>query len=348
MLKPNDYIFIKACNKQSIERTPLWVMRQAGRYLPEYRAMRQKHDFLTMCKTPELASEVTLQPIDIFDFDASIIFSDILVIPEAMGMKLQMVESRGPVFEDPIRSEKHVENLKLDGLLDKLKYVFDAVKLTKIGLKNRVPLIGFSGAPWTLASYMVEGKGSKNFEMIKSMIFSNPALAHKLLNKITNAVIQYLNQKVVSGCDAIQIFDTWAGLLSPWDYEEFSLQYIKRIIAGIENKKVPVILFAKGAHSLLRIADSGCNVVGIDWTVDIGEANSEIGDKVAIQGNLDPLVLFAKADKIYQDVELILSKFGNNNGHIFNLGHGILPKTPVENVKVLIQAVKELSPKYHE
>ena len=322
-------------------------MRQAGRYLPEYRAIREKSDFLTLCKTPELASEVTIQPVDIIGVDAAILFSDILVIPEAMGMNLEIVESKGPILDNPIRSRKQVDALETEGVVERLSYVMEAIKLTKEKLNNRVPLIGFSGAPWTLACYMVEGKGSKNFDVVKSFIYSEPEAAHALLRVLADAVVEYLNAKIRAGCDAVQIFDTWAGNLSPSDFEEFSLRYIRYICERLETNGAPVIVFAKGVDSLKKLADLNCDVLGVDWTKDIGKARAEIDGKKALQGNLDPCVLFAPKEKIREETERILRGYGDGAGHIFNLGHGILPKTPVENAKYLVNSVKELSIKYH-
>jgi len=322
-------------------------MRQAGRYLPEYRAIREKTDFLTLCKTPELAAEVTIQPVDIIGVDAAILFSDILVIPEAMGMKLEIVESKGPTFDDPIRTFNDLSRLETDGMLDRLKYVFDAIKLTKERLAGRVPLIGFSGAPWTLAVYMVEGKGTKSFDQIKSFIYNEPRAAHVLLEKLSDAVIEYLNEKIRSGCDAVQIFDTWAGVLSPSDLDEFSLRYISYICDRLETNGAPVIVFPKGVNDTSKLARLKCDVIGIDWTRNIADAKSEAGGK-AIQGNLDPCVLFGPKEKIRLETERILKGYGSGKGHIFNLGHGILPQTSPENAKYLVDCVKELSIKYHE
>ncbi len=343
----NESIFIRACKRQSVERTPIWIMRQAGRYLPEYRAIREKTDFLTLCKTPELASEVTVQPIDIIGVDAAILFSDILVIPEAMGMDLEIVESKGPVFDDPIRAISDIDQLNTDGVTDRLGYVLDAIKMTKEKLGGRVPLIGFSGAPWTLATYMIEGGGSKSFEKVKTFIFSEPAAAHRLLKILADAVIDYLNAKIRAGCDAVQIFDTWAGILSPTDLEEFSLRYIRYICERLEPNGAPVIVFAKGVKKFDELAKIKCDVIGIDWTQDIGAVRSEIGTVKAIQGNLDPVVLFAPKEKIRDETERILKNFGEGSGHIFNLGHGILPTTPVENARHLVNCVRELSQRFH-
>ncbi len=338
-----DFLFLRACRGEQIERTPIWIMRQAGRYLPEYRAIRERTDFLTLCKTPELASEVTVQPIDIIGVDAAILFSDILVIPEAMGMELEIIESKGPIFENPLRSLAEIERLETESLLERLDYVFQAIKLTKEKLNNRVPLIGFSGAPWTLATYMVEGKGSKNFEIIKSLIYREPETAHTLLQKLADAVVEYLNAKIRAGCDAVQIFDTWAGNLSPLDFEEFSLKYLKYVCDRLETSATPVIVFAKGVGNMQSLADLRCDVLGVDWTKDIGAVKKQIDGRKVLQGNLDPCVLFAPKEKIRSEIKRILSNFEKGSGHIFNLGHGILPKTPVENAKYLVDCVKELS-----
>ena len=323
-------------------------MRQAGRYLPEYRAIRETTDFLTLCKTPELASEVTVQPVDIIGVDAAILFSDILVIPEAMGMHLEIVESKGPIFDDPIRSREDVKRLNTAGVTDRLQYVMDAIKLTKEKLAGRVPLIGFSGAPWTLMTYMVEGKGSKNFDTVKQFVYNDPETAHRLLQILADAVVDYLNAKIRAGCDAVQIFDTWAGILSPWDLEEFSLRYIRYICERLETNGAPVIVFAKGVNAFAKLVELKCDVIGLDWTQDIGQVRSAIGENKALQGNLDPCVLFASKERIRQETERILERFGIGSGHVFNLGHGILPTTPVDNARHLVSCVKELSIKYHQ
>lgn len=348
-MKLQNDLFLRACKRQPVERTPIWIMRQAGRYLPEYRAVRAKADFLTMCKTPELASEVTLQPIDILGTDAAIIFSDILVIPEAMGMHLEMHEGKGPIFHSPIRREEDLSQIKdIDPTKD-LKYVLDAVSLTKRELNGRVPLIGFSGSPWTLLTYMVEGGGSKNFAQIKKMIYNNPKLAHRLLDKIAKAVAEYLSAKIEAGCDAIQIFDTWGGILSQADFKEFSLRYMEQIIANVRKKDQPVIVFAKGVHySMNEIAKAGADVMGLDWTMNMGEVRRQTVYKTALQGNMDPCVLYASQDKIRQEVIKTLESFGEGSGHIFNLGHGILPDVDPENAKALVRFVKEESPRFHK
>jgi uroporphyrinogen decarboxylase len=343
-----DSLFIRACKRQATERTPVWIMRQAGRYLPEYRAIREKYDFLTTCKTPELAAEVTVQPIDIIKTDAAILFSDILVIPEAMGMHLELIESKGPVFERPVRDLKAIENLQTEGIVERLNYVLEAVKVTKERLAGRVPLIGFSGSPWTLATYMVEGKGSKNFDIIKTFIYQEPVAAHKLLQILADSVIEYLNAKIEAGCDAVQIFDTWAGILSPSDFEEFSLRYIRYICENLKTGGAPVIVFAKGVNSYAGLAELRCDSLGVDWTKELGTVRREIGGVKALQGNMDPTVLFAPKEKIRQETERVLQSYGTGAGHVFNLGHGILPKTPVENARYFVECVKELSVKYHE
>ncbi len=344
----ND-LFLRACKKEYVERTPIWMMRQAGRYLPEYRAVRAKSDFLTMCKTPELAAEVTIQPIDLIGVDAAIIFSDILVIPEAMGMHLEMNEGVGPVFPNPIRNENDAKQLKaIDPSVD-LKYVLDAVSLTKKELNGRVPLIGFSGAPWTLLTYMVEGRGSKSFSQVKKLIYNNPQLAHFLLDKIATVVADYLSAKIEAGANAVQIFDTWGGILPPDDFQKFSLNYIEQVISRIKRKDEPVIVFAKGVHyKLKRLAKCGADVIGLDWTMDIGRVRKRIGKKVALQGNLDPTVLYGTQKKIEKEASKILESYGEGSGHIFNLGHGILPDVDPQNAKYLVDFVKHESAKYHK
>jgi len=343
----NDF-FLRACRRKPVERTPIWIMRQAGRYLPEYRAIREKYDFLTMCKTPELAAEVTIQPVDIIDVDAAIIFSDILVVPEAMGLKLEIEEGKGPIFHKPIRNGNDIKNLKrIDPQID-LKFVLDAVSLTKKYLNGRVPLIGFSGSPWTLLTYMVEGKGSKNFSKVKKFICTEPKLAHQVLEILAGSVAEYLSAQIEAGADAVQIFDTWGGILSQDDFEEFSLSYISKVIDQLKRKDEPVIVFAKGVHYKLRkIAKTGADVIGFDWTMDLGKVRKKIGNKVSLQGNLDPTVLYAGEEKIKKEAIKVLYSFGEGSGHIFNLGHGVLPDVDPENVKYLVKVIKEESKKYH-
>ena len=348
MTKIKNDLFLRACRKEKTERTPIWVMRQAGRYLPEYRKVREKADFLTMCKTPELAAEVTVQPVDLIGVDAAILFSDILVIPEAMGMNLEMHEGIGPVFPSPIRSENDAMKLKIINPNVELDYVMKAIELTKKELDGRVPLIGFSGAPWTLLTYMVEGKGSKNFTNVKKMIYNNPELAHKILRKLSVVVADYLSAKIDAGVDAVQIFDTWGGILSKDDYEEFSLKYIQMIVEQINSKNKPIIYFPKGVHNnYKKIVASGIDVLGIDWSIDIGEVRKMTDDKIALQGNLDPTVLYADENVIKKRALKIMESFGKGHGHIFNLGHGILPDVPPENLKSLVQFVKNNSSIFH-
>jgi uroporphyrinogen decarboxylase len=343
----ND-LFLRACKRLPVERTPIWVMRQAGRYLPEYREVRKKVDFLTMCKTPELAAEVTIQPIDIIGVDAAIIFSDILVVPEAMGMRLEMHEGKGPVFPHPLRNEEDVAKLNnIDPAVD-LKYVLDAVSLVKRELAGRVPLIGFSGAPWTLLTYMVEGQGSKSFSKVKKFIYNQPETAHRLLEKIADTAADYLSAKIEAGANAVQIFDTWGGILSPDDFETYSLRYIKRLISRLKRTEEPIIVFAKGVHyHIEKLADCGADVLGLDWTMDIGNVFQRVGHKVALQGNLDPTALYMHHQNIAQEAQKVLAGFGHAPGHIFNLGHGILPDVPPDNLKFLVDYVKEESAVFH-
>ncbi len=344
----ND-LFLRACFRQEVSRTPVWMMRQAGRYLPEYRAVRANVDFLTLCKTPELAAEVTVQPVDILAVDAAIIFSDILVVPEAMGMTLRIEEGKGgPRFPSPLRSAADIRALRIPDPHRDLGYVMQAIRETQSRLAGRVPLIGFSGSPWTLAAYMVEGQGSKNFRAAKELIYNEPALAHELLGKLSTSVAAYLRAQMESGAQAVQIFDTWGGILTPDAFQEFSLRYIRTIVEEIRRPDVPIIVFCKDCgHSLPSIAACGCQVVGLDWTIDIAKARAEIGSSVALQGNLDPTILYAEPARIRSEVESILNKFGRGSGHIFNLGHGILPDVPVAHARAFIEAVRQASPAYH-
>lgn len=343
----ND-LFLKACKRERVERTPVWMMRQAGRYLPEYRAVRDKTDFLTMCKTPELAAEVTIQPVDIVGVDAAIIFSDILVVPEAMGMRLEMIESQGPRLLDPIRSREDVEALKIPDPEKTLRYVMRAIEEAKTALHGRVPLIGFAGSPWTLAAYMIEGTGSKDWKHTKRMMLDDPETMKLLLGKLAESVRLYLEAQIAAGADAVQLFDTWGGVLAPDHYKKFSLDFIHQIVSRLHRKGEPVIVFSKGAnHSLKEIAAVGVDVIGIDWTIDMADAKEQVDDKVALQGNLDPSVLYASPEVIRQEVRSILRKFGRGSGHVFNLGHGIFPDVPVEHAKAYVRAVKEESVAYH-
>ncbi|AOS84601.1 uroporphyrinogen decarboxylase [Chlorobaculum limnaeum] len=351
MLK-ND-LFIRALKRQSCPRTPIWVMRQAGRYLPEYRAVREKTDFLTLCKTPELACEVTIQPVDLMGVDAAIIFSDILVVNEAMGMNVEIIETKGIKLTPPIRSQADIDKLIDPDIDEKLGYVLDAIRLTKKELNDRVPLIGFSGAAWTLFTYAVEGGGSKNYAFAKKMMYREPQMAHQLLQKITTCISAYLIKQVEAGADAIQIFDSWASALSEDDYREFALPYIKQNVAAVKAAypEIPVIVFAKDMNTILSdIADTGCEAVGLGWNIDIAKARKELNDRVCLQGNMDPTVLYGTPEKIKSEAAKILKQFGQhteNSGHVFNLGHGILPDVDPANLKCLVEFVKEESAKYH-
>ena len=349
----NDRL-LRALLRQPVDVTPIWVMRQAGRYLPEYRATREKAgSFMGLCTSPELACEVTLQPLERFDLDAAILFSDILTIPHAMNLGLHFVEGEGPQFERPIASAQDVARLGVPDPETDLAYVMNAVRVIRRELAGRVPLIGFSGSPWTLASYMVEGRGTKEFARIKGMMFEQPALMHRLLDVLARSVTAYLNAQIAAGAQAVMIFDTWGGVLTPRDYREFSLRYMKQIVADVtresDGRRVPVVLFTKGGGARLEeMADTGCDALGIDWTVDIGAARKRVGDRVALQGNMDPCVLYSSPARIRAEAGNILESFGIGSGHVFNLGHGIHPHVDPERMKVLVDAVHELSAPYHQ
>ncbi len=340
---------IRALLRQPVDCTPVWLMRQAGRYLPEYRATRAKAgDFMTLCKTPELACEVTLQPLARFDLDAAILFSDILTIPDAMGLGLYFTQGEGPAFQQPIRNAADVKRLPIPEPDAELSYVISAVKTIKQALQNKIPLIGFAGSPWTLATYMVEGGSSKQFNIIKAMLYNQPQTLHLLLSKLATAVTLYLNAQIAAGANAVMIFDTWGGVLTTHAYQTFSLNYMQQIMAGltrlVNGQTIPVILFTKNGQQWLEMmAASGCDALGVDWTIDINQAKQRVGNKVALQGNLDPAILHAAPDYIRQEVKSILSGYGHNPGHVFNLGHGITPDVPPEHVKVLVDAVHEFS-----
>ncbi len=345
--------FLRALLRQPVDRTPIWIMRQAGRYLPEYRATReQAGSFMDLCTNPELACEVTLQPLARFDLDAAILFSDILTVPDAMGLGLSFAQGEGPQFANPVRSAADVERLPIPDPEDELRYVMDAVRVIRRELNGRVPLIGFSGSPWTLATYMVEGSGSKEYAHVKGMLFDRPELLHKMLDKTARAVTSYLNAQIAAGAQAVMIFDTWGGVLSPRDYEEFSLRYMAQIVDGLtresEGRRVPVILFTKGGGAWLEtMAETGCDALGVDWTTDIGAARGRVGHTVALQGNMDPCALYASPERIRAEVATILQSYGTGAGHVFNLGHGIHQHINPERVKVLVDAVHELSVRYH-
>lgn len=346
--------FLRALLRQPTDYTPVWMMRQAGRYLPEYRATRARAgNFLALCKSPELACEVTLQPLERFPLDAAILFSDILTVPDAMGLGLYFAEGEGPKFERPLRDEADIRRLGKPDVGTELKYVTDAVSTIRKALDGRVPLIGFSGSPWTLACYMVEGSSSSDFRTIKTMAYSRPDLLHHILSVTADTVIDYLNAQIAAGAQAVQIFDTWGGALSHAAYREFSLAYMQRIIAGLnreaEGRRVPVIVFTKGGGQWLEaMADTGADALGLDWTTDIGEARRRVGDRVALQGNFDPVALHAPAAAIETEVARILAAYGNGSGHVFNLGHGIGQTVPPEHAAAFVEAVQRLSRPYHD
>ncbi|MFP3872936.1 MAG: uroporphyrinogen decarboxylase [Thiohalophilus sp.] len=349
----NDRL-LKALAREPVDMTPVWMMRQAGRYLPEYRATREKAgSFLDLCKNPELACEVTMQPLDRFDLDAAILFSDILTIPDAMDLGLYFAEGEGPCFERPLRTAAAIEQLPVPDVSDSLGYVMDAVSTIRRELDGRVPLIGFSGSPWTLATYMVEGGTTKEFALVKGLLYENPRAMHQLLEKLARTVIDYLNAQIAAGAQAVMIFDTWGGVLTTRDYSEFSLDYMRRIIAGLtrehEGRRVPVIIFSKGGCQWLEDqATIGADALGLDWTIDIGLARQRVGRQVALQGNMDPCVLYASPERIREEVATILQSYGPGPGHIFNLGHGIHQHVDPDHARALIDAVHELSTPYHK
>lgn len=338
--------FLKACRGEEVAYTPVWLMRQAGRYLKEYQEVRSKVDFLTLCKTPELAAQVTLQPVDILKVDAAILFSDILIPVEAMGMHLEFTDKKGPVLGEPVRSKAGVDRLVIPDTEDSMSFVLEAIKMLRNELAGKVPLIGFSGAPWTLATYIIEGGSSKNFLHTKRMMYQNPGLFNALLEKITATVIEYLTAQIRAGAQAVQIFDSWAGILTPYDYENVIFPYVKTAVKALKKFDVPVIYFANDCAGILKIVKKcGADVIGIDWRVDMHKAVKKIGKKAAVQGNLDPCVLFAPQAHIEERVQDVLNNADGARGHIFNLGHGILPETPVENAQYMVDAVHRLSRK---
>ena len=346
--------FLRALMRQPVDRTPMWIMRQAGRYLPEYRATRaQAGSFMDLCTNPELACEVTLQPLERYELDAAILFSDILTVPDAMGLGLHFIQGEGPKFSNPVRTAADIDKLANPDPEQELRYVTDAVRTIRGALDGRVPLIGFAGSPWTVATYAVEGGSSRDFAKIKGMLFDTPELLHKLLDKITDATISYLNAQIAAGAQAIMVFDTWGGSLSPENYQIFSLQYMQRIVEALtkenEGRTIPNILFTKnGGQWLEHIAATGCNGVGLDWTTSLADAKQRIGNQVALQGNLDPSVLYASPETIRNEVLKVLQSFGSGPGHIFNLGHGIHQHIDPEHVGALVKAVHELSPQFHQ
>ena len=348
----NDRL-LRALAKEPVDRTPVWLMRQAGRYLPEYRAVRERAgSFLTLCSTPELACEVTLQPLRRFALDAAILFSDILTIPWAMGLGLEFVEGEGPRFRTPVRGAADIDRLGCPDPEDDLGFVMDAVRAVRRELDGRVPLIGFAGSPWTLATYMIEGRGSRDFARAKTMLIEHPRELHRLLELLATATTDYLGAQVRAGAQALMIFDTWGGILTTSAYHEFSLEYMRRIVERVprehESRAVPVVLFTKGGGGWIEsMARSGCDAIGLDWTIDLGNARTRVGARVALQGNLDPTALLASPARIRDEVGRVLAGYGPGPGHVFNLGHGITPDVDPEHVDACIDAVHALSPEYH-
>ncbi|MFZ2302869.1 MAG: uroporphyrinogen decarboxylase [Gallionella sp.] len=345
--------FLRALLREPTDYTPLWMMRQAGRYLPEYRATRQRAgSFLGLCKSPDFATEVTLQPLDRFPLDAAILFSDILTVPDAMGLGLYFSDGEGPKFERPLKTEADIKALRVPDIGKDLKYVTDAVTQIRKALDGRVPLIGFSGSPFTLSCYMVEGGSSDDYAKVKTLMYNEPKLMHHILDVTAQAVTAYLNAQIEAGAQAVMIFDSWGGVLSHAAFQEFSLAYTQRIIDGLIKKKdgmrIPSIVFTKGGGLWIEsIANMGCDAIGLDWTMDLGIARQKVGNKVALQGNMDPAVLFASPDAIHAEVERILASYGYGSGHVFNLGHGISQHTNPDHAAALATAVHELSRKYH-
>ncbi|MFM8331259.1 MAG: uroporphyrinogen decarboxylase [Candidatus Methylumidiphilus sp.] len=353
MIALQNDCFIRALLRQPTERTPVWMMRQAGRYLPEYRRVReQAGSFMNLCTNPELACEVTLQPLERFPLDAAILFSDILTIPDAMGLGLHFIEGEGPRFSDPVRDEADIRRLTVPDPNDRLRYVPDAVRLIQRELQGRVPLIGFAGSPWTLATYMVEGGSSRDFRKIKAMLYDRPDLVHALLATLADAVAAYLNAQIAAGVDAVMVFDTWGGALTTAQYQAFSLRYAERVHRQLnlnpDGRRIPAILFSKGGGLWLEaMAASGYDALGLDWQTPIGEARRRVGGQVALQGNLDPVALYASPESIRAEVQQILADYGQGAGHVFNLGHGVHPDIKPEHVGAMIAAVHEFSPAFH-
>jgi uroporphyrinogen decarboxylase len=338
--------FLRACQGKSVDYTPIWIMRQAGRYLPQYQKLRSKVDFLTLCKTPELAAEVTLQPVDILGVDAAILFSDILIPAEALGMTLRFYEKKGPVLSKPVRTMKDAEKLRVFDPEESVSFVLETIKILRKELSRKVPLIGFSGSPFTLATYMIEGGSSKNFVNTKTMMFSSPDVYHALIRKLTDTTVLYLSAQIEAGAQAVQIFDSWAGALAPDDYKFYSYPYVKEIVKKLRPLGVPIIYFVNNCAGLLEQArTTGADVIGIDWRIDMGKAISRLGTKVSVQGNLDPCALFSSRELIRKKASEILQKGNKARGHIFNLGHGILPPTQPDMARSLVDAVHELSSK---
>jgi|TARA_B110000305_G_scaffold66855_2_gene74877 uroporphyrinogen decarboxylase len=345
--------FLRALNRQPVDQTPVWMMRQAGRYLPEYRMTRsQAGDFMSLCKNPQLACEVTMQPLERYPLDAAILFSDILTIPDAMECGLYFEAGEGPRFQRPVRTSADIDALPIPPMAEALDYVMSAIKTIRAELNGKVPLIGFSGSPWTLATYMIEGCGSKEYRYAKGLMYSNPIALHVLLEKLTMAVTDYLNAQIDAGAQAVQIFDTWGGVLTEPAYREFSLAYMAKVISGLKREcggqKVPVILFTKGGGGWLEaMADTGCDALGLDWTVDLGACRRRVGNRVALQGNLDPSVLFGSDKQVILEVGRLLQSFGAHPGHVFNLGHGINQFVDPDRPATMIKAVQQISREMH-
>jgi uroporphyrinogen decarboxylase len=334
-----DDLFLRACRGEQVERAPIWIMRQAGRYLPEYREVRSKVDFVTLCKTPELAAKVTLQPIDRFGFDAAILFSDILVLAEPMGFEVNF--NPGPQLSEPARDASRIDRIPDGDPRESLEYVYEAIRILRRELEGRAPLIGFTAAPFTLAAYLVEGGGSKNFDHVKGLLYSDPSAAHRLLDKIARATETHLIAQVDAGAQAVQLFDSWAGLLTPEHYREFSLRYVQPITRALRARGVPVIYFAlNAAHLMDEVADCGSDVVSVDWRMPLDRVNDRLEGRFCLQGNLDPCVLFAPLDELRKQTERVLVTGRALSGHVFNLGHGILPRTPIPAVETLVETVK--------
>jgi len=335
----ND-LFLRALKGEEVNRPPVWMMRQAGRYLPEFMEIKAKYDFFTRCQTPELASEITVQPIRRYGMDAAILFSDILVIPQAMNIEVEMKPNFGPYLPNPIREPKHLDHVIVPDIQETLGYVMDAIKMTKEKLNDDIPLIGFAGSPWTILCYCVQGQGSKNFDLAKGFCFTQPVAAHQLLQKITDTTIAYLKEKVRAGVNAVQVFDSWGGMLSPIDYQEFSFKYIQQIIDALKDE-APVIVFGKGCWFALNdMAKSGAAALGVDWTCSARNARYLSGGKITLQGNFDPSRLLSPPAEIKKMVRQMIDEFGKDN-YIVNLGHGILPNIPIENAGAFVEAVKE-------
>lgn len=343
--------FLRAIRREPVDATPIWIMRQAGRYLPEYRALRQKAgSFLALCKTPELACQVTLQPLARFPLDAAILFSDILTIPDAMGLGLYFKEGEGPQFTHPLRNAREIQQLSIPDPETELRYVLDAIRMIQQELAEKVPLIGFCGSPFTLAAYMVEGSANKSFPVIHELLKNQPAILHQLLDKLATSISLHLKAQIAAGANVVMIFDTWGGLLNTVNYQDYSLRYVQQIIESLNSAEdVPVILFTKGGGDWLELMkEAGCDVIGVDWLVNLADARSQVGDKVALQGNMNPAILYQSKEMICAEVNRLLAEYGSGSGHIFNLGHGIPQDVSPDNVAVLVDAVHSYSARLHE